>query len=80
MAVAFRRPGAAYKPAVRVLSVLFALGFMFLYSRMARAPQADAPGSHKAERGEVYSTQELLSVKAASDGLSDHLSGRHLLF
>lgn len=72
-----RRPGEAYKPAVRALSVLLALGFMFIYST-TKSPQTDSA------RGNVISPaadrRPTGNLGVGPEGLTySRRSERHLL-
>ena len=66
-----RRPGAGYKPAVRVVSVLCALGFMLVYS-LSKTPAKLEPvlGGH--------TDQQLLAHAGARRGPA-RAASRHLL-
>ena len=64
-----RRPGAAYRPVVRVVSALSALGIMLLYSLSRVKPGPDSLSANSP----VQDTTSVLLGKDGSRPLSRHL-------
>lgn len=76
--MAVRRPGACYKPAVRVVSVLCALGFMFAYS-LSKAPTRTATEEGHGQEEQAGHVPLSLNTHKSDSVLSWKVASRHLL-